>query len=187
MSVPFTDLFGGIDKEMFCYNPHQFVAQTVTMNEQLAVETLRQRYRSNDFEQARYLICVGDEYGKENFVRFMVRVRAIFKAGGATVEIRKKLEVRTASGHFLSEPTYHLQHKQTRRCVIEPRLAPLTLGTAMPKFYLVSSSDSLRASLQRHFETTWAKANPVDLNSLLMKWEQGDEAEATIRNLIVSS
>ena len=93
--------------------------------------------------------------------------------------------MRVSTKSFVSEPTYHLQHKRGMRSVIELRLSSLTVGnTPMPRFYLVSISHPLREALQSYFETEWAAATRVNLEELLEEMEIGNGSEDAIRRLI---
>lgn len=185
-AADYADLFDDLQQEFLSYNPHQFAHQSVAIEEDEIIEIMRRRYQSRDFKMAQFLICTGDNYGKENFGRFCRRLHTIYRRSGAKREIKRKVHIRVSTTKsFVSEPTYHLQHKRGMRSVIELRLSSLTVrNTPMPRFYLVSISQPLREALRSYFETEWAAAKQVNLEELLEAMDTGSGEDA-IRRLLV--
>lgn len=167
--VPFThtadfiELFDGLQGHCYIYNPHQFAPDTVDIDpEEILASTVR-RYQNPDFLAMRYLICVGDDYGRKNFLRFCSRLQKVHRQSRNPRLVEDKIRVGLLPGkHFEHEPTYHIQTKGIDRSVIELRLSPLNVpGTSIPNFYLTSTSPDLRKQLRSHFDATWVGARHV--------------------------
>jgi hypothetical protein len=164
----YADLFGDLTGDFFSYNPHQFSHQTVALDEEQIIESMRRRYENPAFSQAWFLICVGDDYGESNFARFALRLKKVASTRTSAADIARKVRVRVSTKAFVPEVTFHLQQKHgADRAVAELRLPGLTIGASpVPRHYLITRTQSIRAALRAYFEQEWATAESVNLESL---------------------
>lgn len=175
----YADLFGDITGDLFSYNPHQFSHQALALDEKEIIDNMRRRFKDAAFSSARYLICIGDEYGERNFARFALRLRKVASGRAPTDDVSRKVKIKTSERPFVPEVTFHLQQKQgIDRAVVELRLTGLTIGASpVPRHYLVTGVYSLRTHFNDYFEEEWASAHEIEVATLLELVDKNDTLE----------
>jgi hypothetical protein len=174
----YMELFDGLTGRCYIYNPHQFAPDTADIDPDAIIASTVRRYESADFVSMRYLICVGDDYGVHNFVRFCVRLKKVHEQSRKKHLLEDKVRVGVLSDRaFSTQPTYHVQEKRMARSVIELRLSPLTVpDREIPSFYLMTTSADLRTRLQTHFDKTWPIAKEIHVRDLVRPEFQATES-----------